>query len=129
MRAKLDVSGLQDYANKLVKAGADIDAAADQALTDAAQILYASILPRIPVDTGNLRDHLVINGPIRSDNRHYVYVEIDLQDREQMLYAVYQEFGTARHPARSYIRTGVQSAKSRASKAMQTAFEKYLASL
>jgi HK97 gp10 family phage protein len=129
MKARMEVKGLEDYAAKLVKAGADIDACANKALAAAAPILYNSILPLIPVDTGNLREHLVVNGPIQKDNAHFVYIEMDMQDREQMLYAVYQEFGTARQPARAYMRTGVSRAKARASQAIKDVFEQYLEAL
>jgi len=129
VNAKLDVKGLEEYLQRLVNAEKDVDACADKALAAAAPILYESILAGIPVDTGNLRDHLVLNGPYNAGNKHYIYVEIDMQDREQMLYAVYQEFGTPTQPARSYMRTGVSRAKKRASQAMQDVFEQYLNAL
>lgn len=129
MRAKLNVSGMEDYLQRLVDAEKDVDAVADEALLAAGQILYAEIEKRIPVETGNLREHLVVNGPVRKDNKHFVYVEIDMRDREQMLYAVYVEYGRAKKGAHPYIRPGVRAAKPLALQAMAAVFQKYLDAL
>lgn len=129
MRAKLDVTGMADYLNKLARAGADIDRCADEALQAAAAPLHAEIAARVPVDTGDLLQHLHINGPIRADNKHYIYVEIDMRDREKMLYAVYVEFGHGKVAPRSYIRRGVAAGKPRAAAAMKAVFERWLESL
>lgn len=134
MAAKLSVKGLEDYARKLVQKGQDIDAIADKAVVEAAQILYDSIAPRVPISAdgshgrppGTLRAHLVVNGPIVKDNAHFAYAEIDMRDREMMLYAVYVEFGTPHTPAQSYIRTGFNAGKSRASRAMSDLFKSFV---
>ena len=118
MRAAFTVKGIDEYLEKLRQAGEDLDAAVDVGLKNAAEILIAEMRARVPVDSGNLRDHLVVNGPFRIGDAHFVYVELDMIDREAMLYGVFQEFGTPHMEPHSYIRAGKAAGKSRARKAL-----------
>jgi len=125
----MNLTGLQDYLEKLARAEREVDAAADEALAAAGPILFSAIQPLIPVATGDLFFHLRMNGPIRRDNEHFLYVEIDIRERDEMLKALAQEFGTPTQAAQPYIRPGVQAGRARARQAMKAVFEQYLEAL
>jgi HK97 gp10 family phage protein len=126
MKAFIDLKGIEEYLVQLQKAEKDLDVAADNGLRAAGEILIAEMRARVPFDTGNLRDHLVLNGPFQDGDDHYVYAELDMRDRENMLYGVFVEYGTVYTEPRSYIRAGRNAAKSKARQAMISELNKVL---
>lgn len=133
MRVKMPLNGLDKYLKRLRDAGKDIDIVANDALVAAGQVLHPAILERTPVmekavpgkpAPGNLKNHIVVNGPFQVGNRHFLYVEVDLTNREMMQYAIYVEYGHGNAAPRSYIRAGVDAARKDARRVMVNIFKK-----
>ena len=58
VRFKLETKGFAEYLERLVQAGKDIDAVADEALVAGGDILLEGMQRRVPRKTGNLAAHL-----------------------------------------------------------------------
>jgi HK97 gp10 family phage protein len=102
----------------LGKMGGDIDAAAAGALRAGAEVLLGGMYERVPVDKGNLRDHLRVAQPARDGNTHSVMVGVIGADAETARYAHAQEYGTSSMPAQPYVRPAVDTLKGKARQAM-----------
>ena len=119
VRATVSTKGLEGLLEALAKKGANLDAVAGQAVQAAGDVMLAEMQGRVPVDTGNLKDTLAVDGPHQSGN--YTYVEVGIPrsaDAETVRYGTVQEYGSARTPAKSYIRAAGETKKSAARKAM-----------
>lgn len=103
-RSRLDVKGFEEYLEKLVQAGADIDAITDEALIEGGEVLRAGMEARAPKDKGHLKSKIEVVGPINNGNFHYVDVGLFNIDREREMYFFYQENGSARNAAHPFIR-------------------------
>ncbi len=122
-RTQLTMRGLDAYLEALALAGADIDAAADRALLKAAQIIQQRMIDLVPVDTGNLQEHILIKGPQQEGNRHWIEVGIiydrNYTDAETARYANSVEYGNSSMAAQPFIRPAIDQTKSAALRAMK----------
>ena len=110
MKAKLTVTGLDDYLLALHKAGEDINKISREALGEAGEVLQAEMKRRVPVDTGNLRDHIEIFTPSGEGDFNYVRVGIvGLPDKQTAKQAIAVEFGSVHQASQSYIRSAVRA--------------------
>ncbi len=134
---KFSMRGFEEYLERIAQAGKDVDAAADRALLAAAEILQKGMKSRVPVDTGNLRDHIKIKGPEQDGNYHSVEVGVihnrQYTDADTARYgnvqeygrvvdnatAIDTEFGSVRKSAHPYIRPTLKGDASKALKAMR----------
>lgn len=103
-KSRLDTDGFEEYLEKLVSAGSDIDAITDEALTAGGEILKSGMESRAPEESGHLKSRIEMIGPINSGNFHYVEIGLFRIDRNKELYFFYQENGSARRAAHPYIR-------------------------
>ena len=81
MKGYFRVDGLEAYLEKLNAAGQNVDAAADRAVAAGGEVVFQTMLDRVPVDTGKLKAHLTETGrtPVqRQGNLHFM--EIGLLD-------------------------------------------------
>ncbi len=123
MKAMFDIKGFEDYIEALQKAGKDIDLVSRDALRESGEMLQAAIIARVPVDTGNLKDHIKIKTP--SVEGHYNYVEVGVihdaayTDKETMIGAIAVEFGSTRMAARPYVRPAISSKKAAVKRLIQ----------
>ena len=128
-RARLDVKGLGEYLENIQKAGLDIDAAAQRALSEGAGILHAEMDHLVPVGDssegdkhpGNLRKNIVIVGPFQDGNVSYVEVGVVNADAETAIYGNVQEYGSPSKHIRpqSYIRAAVDNKAAAVKKAIR----------
>ena len=128
-RANWAMKGLDQYLEEIAQAGIDIDAAADRALIAGAEVLLPEMEHLVPVGSGaegdehpgNLKKHLVIEGPLREGNLHYVFVGVRGTDPETTTYGVVQELGSpSKHiKPQSYIRAAIDHKKSAVRKAIR----------
>jgi HK97 gp10 family phage protein len=131
MKAFIDITGIEEYMDKLVQAEKDLDAAAEKGLSAAGKVLFQAIYSRVPFDSGDpsnehLRNHITLNGPFRDGDDHYLYVEVDKNDADARRYGMANEYGSSKMAAQSYIRAGKLSAKYRARQAMIAELKKVL---
>lgn len=132
MKAKVSTKGLDTLLEELAKKSLDVDAVVKDALTESAAVLQAEMIKLAPVDTGNLRDHILIHGPVTEGNTSYVEVGVihsrNLTDADTARYANVQEYGSTKTAAKSFIRTGTANAKNKARRVLVTALKKALES-
>lgn len=123
MKTKLSTKGFEEYLENIVQAGKDVDESAKRALLIGAEIIQEEMIELVPVETGNLRDHIKIKGPEQDGN--YISVEIGIihdiryTDKRTAIYGTVQEYGSATNPAQPYIRPGITRARRKAMKAMK----------
>lgn len=122
-RTTLTLKGLEDQLEQVAAAGRDVDAAAQAALQAGGEVLLDGMMRRAPEATGNLKRHIVMDGPHQDGNYHYVVVGVVGADAETARYGNAQEYGTKSMPAHSYIRTTMDGDKARARAAMRAALK------
>lgn len=124
IKTRLTTKGFEEYLEKLVQAGKDVDAVADQALTAGGQVLLDGMHRRVPKDTGNLDEHLKMSAPQQDGNFHYIDIGLlHGTDPTTARYGAVQEFGSAHTAAQPYIRPTLDSDMGKARKAMRKVFE------
>jgi HK97 gp10 family phage protein len=115
MKSSFKVTGMEAYFDLLQKAGKDIDLISRSALKEAGEILQADMISRVPVDTGNLRDHIKIYTPSAEGYFNYVAVgiirDLGYTDKETAIQANAVEFGSVHTAARPFIRPAVRAKK------------------
>lgn len=122
MRTKLTTKGLEDAFEELGRLGKDVDGAAMRALQAGAAVIQDGMKAAVAVDTGDLRDHILIDGP--TQDGHFISVEIGVIHKKSFtpkrtaIKAVANEYGTSSMAAQPFMRTGFAAAKSRARQAM-----------
>lgn len=130
MKATVSTRGLDDLLENLAKKTTDVDAVVQAALTESANVLQAEMKRLAPMDTGNLRDHIVIHGPVTEGNTTFVEVGVihsrNLTDADTARYANVQEYGSSKTSAKSFVRSGTANAKARARKALVKALQEAL---
>jgi hypothetical protein len=131
IRLRLETKGFKDYLERIAAAGKDVDAAADAALVAGAAVLLKGMRERVPKDTWNLEEHLLIQGPTVDGNQHYIEVGFTrdrmITDPETARYGNAQEYGWGDKKGfrggQSYIRSTMDSDLGKARAAMRKAFE------
>lgn len=123
MKTKLTTKGFEEYLEAIAQAGADVDAAARDALAAGGEVLVMGMQARAPVDTGNLKAQINTTEPKSDGNFHYVEVGLQGADAETARYGNAQEYGTATMTARPYHRPTIDSDMGKARRAMRQVFE------
>lgn len=119
-RLSLSMTGMREYLERVARANRDIDDIVDEALLAGAQVLLVGMQKRVRYKTGNLQRKLVIVGPVRDGNFHFVFVGLpDNVDAETARYGNVHEFGSSSVQAQSYVRTTMKKDGSKANKAMR----------
>lgn len=118
MKSKFEVTGLEAYLDVLQKAEVDINLVSRAALKEVGEMFRSAMVARVPVDTGNLRDHIRIFTPSAEGNYNYVAVGIirdaSFTDRETAIQANVVEFGSVNMAARPFIRPAVRAKRAAA---------------
>jgi len=120
---KLTTKGFEEYLENLAKLGKDIDMITDKALKAGGEVLLKGMRRRVPKDTHNLENHLVIEGPRQDGNYHYILVGLVRPDADTARYGTAQEYGTSSMAAQPYIRPTIDEDKGKAGKAMLEVFK------
>lgn len=130
VRVSFELKGLDEYLEKISRAGRDVDAAAGRAVAVGGDVLLAGMQRRVPVDTGNLKDHLERSEVDKDGN--FVFVSVGMKPASQVdaataRYGNAQEYGYKRgkkhYPPRSYIRASFDSDKSKVRAAQKKSLE------
>ncbi|NMC84292.1 MAG: hypothetical protein GYA58_03300 [Anaerolineaceae bacterium] len=127
---KLTLNGLEEYLEEIAQAGRDVDEAAARALLAGAEVLEEGMEKRVPVDIGNLRNHIKIKGPEQEGN--FIFIEVGVihdkafTDAETARYGNVIEYGSASKKgkdAQPYIRPTLAEDKGKARQAMKESLE------
>jgi len=126
-KAKLDLKGFEAYLEAIAQAGKDVDASASKALLAGAQPVQAEMQALAPELSGNLKEHIQIDGPYQEGNYHYIDVGLigkrSMTDADTMRYGLAQEYGTSSMEAHPYIRPGKDRARAKSRAAMRESLE------
>jgi HK97 gp10 family phage protein len=127
-QGKFELKGLEKYLETLAEAGQNVDASATRAVEAGSEVAQAGMVRRVPVDTGNLRDHIRIKGPEQDGN--FISAEVGVihsagfTDADTARYGNAQEYGTAEMAAQPYIRPALDEDKGKIRKVMRESLEK-----
>lgn len=124
MRMTFRTHDMGELLEKVQKVGASLEESVDRALDEGAKIALEGMQKRVPVRTGFLANHLR-RIPAEGDGvYHYSIAEVDFDDRESILYAVYVEFGTALRPAQPFMRPAFDEDAAAIRRAMRDSLKK-----
>ncbi|MBI5951902.1 MAG: HK97 gp10 family phage protein [Chloroflexi bacterium] len=126
-QARFDTKGLSAYLEAIQKAGLDIDLAAADALMDGGEILQTEMRALVPIDEGDLMNHIQIKGPTREGNVTTIEVgvihDLAFTDADTAKKGNAQEYGWISggkfHKGKSYIRAAIEVKKSAVMKAIR----------
>ncbi len=122
-RGKLSTKGFDEYLERIVEAGRNVDQAAARALAAGAEVALAGMQRRVPKDTRNLEANLAATEPKQDGNYTFVEVGVIGADAETARYGNAQEYGTSSMPAQPYIRPTFDEDKARIRAAMRKSLE------
>lgn len=116
VRSNFQLAGLEEYLEKLAKAGLDVDDAAADAVSAGAEIVYVDVEENVPVgETGQLADSLYKSEPQRDGNFTFVEFGVD-EVPGRLSYETYVEYGTALMPAQPFFRPAIDRNRAKVKK-------------
>lgn len=123
-RASFSLKGLDDYLEKIVQAGKEVDEAAEKAVVVGGDVMLNGLWQRVPRDTGYLAETLDRTAPERDGN--FVFVEVGMPRNAPADVARYgnvQEYGSADTPAQPYMRPTFAEDKAKMRRAQRASLE------
>ena len=118
MAEAAQVTGLDDLAASIDALNSELRAALPEIVLDGAAIIESEIRARAPVRTGSLASAINIIETHSNDAASATVQIDDSAQGQQEHYAIFDEFGTSKQPARPFFRPGVQAAAPRAQQLM-----------
>ena len=94
---KVEFEGMDEFMQQLERLGDDVDKHTDEALINAGKLLQKEVKKRVPVDTGKLRDNIMLSEV--KDKTIDVYVD----QQGPAYYGVFLEEGTSKMRARPFM--------------------------
>lgn len=124
--AKIEFAGIEEYAKKLAALGQDAEGVCKYAIYDAAGIVADAVKENIPVETGDLRNSMVLRPMQNQDGFIFTKIAFDGYDRKGVPNAVKAnvlEHGSSRQPKHPFIRQAVNRVKSAAQFSIEKALD------
>lgn len=123
------LDGLNDYFEQLARAGEDVDAVAAEVIAEGGIEMQAEMQSLVPIDTGNLYEHIQMDGPKQEGNFTFVDVGVihvaSQTDAETARYGNVMEYGSATTAAQPYIRPALKRKKGVVKQAMQKVLTRF----
>lgn len=123
------LAGLNDYFEQLARAGVDVDAVAAEVIAEGGIEMQAEMQSLVPIDTGNLYEHIQMDGPKQEGNFTFVDVGVihvaSQTDAETARYGNVMEYGSATTAAQPYIRPALKRKKGVVKQAMQKVLTRF----
>lgn len=127
-QGKFSLAGIDAYLEELAKLEHDVDAVADEVLLEAGKVVQADMQRLVPIKTGNLHDHIQIDGPHQDGNFHFVEIgvlhDLSFTDADTAIYGNVIEYGSARVAAQPYIRPALAKNRTIIRKTLKQLFER-----
>lgn len=123
------LDGLFDYLEQLAQAGEDVDGVVAEVITEGGVELQEEMRSLVPIDTGNLHDHIQMDGPERDGD--YTFVDVGVihdaskTDAETARYGNVIEYGSATTAAQPYIRPALKRKKGVLKQTMQKVLTRF----
>ncbi len=108
------VTGMDELAASIDALHNELRAALPDIVADGAAVIEAEIRARAPVRTGSLANAIDTIESHSTDTASATVQVDDSAQGQQEHYAIFDEFGTSKQPARPFFRPGVQAAAPRA---------------
>ena len=121
--AKIEMTGLDEYIKKLSGLGVNIEGVCKRAVYPAAGMVIEEIKRSVPVDTGGLRDSMILTPYVNEDGYVYTKVEFvgyDERGHPNPVKARVLESGSSTRKKHPFIRPAVNRVKG----AVETEIEK-----
>jgi HK97 gp10 family phage protein len=112
------ITGLDDFAASIDALHNELRGALPDIVLDGATVIEAEIRARAPVRSGNLASAIDTIETSSIDAASAIVQVDDSAQGQQEHYAIFDEFGTSKQPARPFFRPGVQAAAPRAQQLM-----------
>ncbi|GAC1405497.1 MAG: hypothetical protein NVSMB6_00070 [Burkholderiaceae bacterium] len=112
------ITGLDDLAASIDALQNEMMAALPDIVADGAAVIEAEIRARAPVRTGSLASAIDTIETRGTDTASAIVQVDDSAQGQQEHYAIFDEFGTSKQPARPFFRPAVQAAAARAQQLM-----------
>lgn len=113
MKSAFQIHGMEEYIEHLRKTGEDVNKISREALEEVSNVLLVEMQSRVPVDTGNLYEHIKIKTPTKEGDFNYreigIIHDIAYTDKKTAIQARSIEFGTVHAHAQSFIRTAIRA--------------------
>lgn len=124
--ARFELKGLEEYAERLKKAGGDVDEAVAEAVDEIKEGVKDDIQKWASkhVSTGAVLDSVDASDVIQDRNAIYAEVGINTKIKETSWHAVFVEYGTPRMAADPGVRTAFTKWKARQKSIFKRVFEK-----
>ena len=110
----IELSGMDQLLARLQRTTQNVAAVKKKALKKGAKIIQAEIKTRAPVDTGFLKDHIVISEKVGVD-------AVDVGPGKEVYYAKMLEFGTKKMAAKPFIEPAYLAKRAEAKEAIAEA--------
>lgn len=108
MKGEFTIKGLKKYTEELEAAAEQVDPICRDTLFEAAQTMQEQMRERVPILSGRLYEHILIDGPNSNGNFHFVEVGIihnlSFTPKDVAIQANVVEFGSARQAAQPFLR-------------------------
>jgi HK97 gp10 family phage protein len=122
-RLRIDTKGFEAYLERVALAGLSVDDAARRAVMAGAEVAKEGMRKRVPVDTGNLQEHIDFTDPELEGNTVFVLVGVIEADADTARYGTAQEYGSSNMVAQPYVRPTMDHDAARIKAAMRAALE------
>ena len=114
VRFVMDLKGLDEWLEKIARAGGNVDDACDKALVAGGSVILDGMLAKVPKDTGNLENHIKMTPPKREGNQHFIEIGVLNADAKTARYGLVQEYGSAHDQAQPYVRPALDQLRTAA---------------
>lgn len=128
-QAKLSWKGFEDYLEALVEAGEEVEVIAKEGIGEALKTVQTDMQNLVPIDTGNLYNHIQVDGPHQEGNVIYgevgVIHDIKFTDKDTAIYGNVIEYGSSSVAAQPYIRPAISKNRNILKKVMKKIAERF----
>jgi HK97 gp10 family phage protein len=128
-QGKFTMTGLKSWLEDIAAAGRDVDGFTHEVLGEAAEEVQDEMRRLVPIDTGNLYDHIQVDGPNQTGN--YIFADVGVihdrahTDRDTAIYSNVIEYGSASVGAQPYIRPALKTKRNVVKKAMTRVLKRW----
>lgn len=125
MRGRFTLNGISEYIEEIARAGLNVDEKVAEVISDIGVQFRDEMKAIVPVDTGNLRNHITVEGPKRDGNFNYIEIGVLDADKDTAIYSNVIEYGSTRQAAQPYFRPVMKGKKAVMKAALQKILERY----
>ena len=130
VRYQMKLTGLEEYLERIVQAGLNVDASAAKAVEAGSEIVLDSMLEKVPVGQapedphpGNLKKHVKRTQPQQDGNLIFCQIGVLDADANTAIYGNVQEYGSGSNSPQPYVRPAFDENKGKVRAAEKAVLE------